>query len=77
MKVVIFGASGLIGDGIAQESLLAADVTRVVTVGRAPLDVRHPKLRHVVHEGFLDFTKISDDLGGGRSCRPRCVWRQE
>ncbi|MFD8725287.1 epimerase [Streptomyces sp. NPDC059629] len=68
MKVVVFGASGLIGDGIVQESLRAADVTTVVTVGRSPLNVEHPKLRHIVHDNFLDFTAISGDLAGLDAC---------
>ncbi|WP_433366553.1 epimerase [Actinoplanes sp. CA-142083] len=68
MKVVVFGGSGLIGDGFLQESLWAADVTEVVTVGRTPLDARHPKLRHVVHGDFLDFSAISDELAGADAC---------
>ncbi|MFE1884564.1 NAD-dependent epimerase/dehydratase family protein [Streptomyces diastatochromogenes] len=68
MKVVVFGGSGLIGDGVIQESLHAADVTEVVTVGRAPQSVTHPKLRQVVHSDFLDFTAISEDLAGADLC---------
>ncbi|MET7402748.1 epimerase [Dactylosporangium sp. NPDC005572] len=68
MKIVIFGGSGLIGDGFIQESLRADDVTEVVAVGRTPLDLTHPKLRHVVHTDFLDFTAISDELAGADAC---------
>lgn len=68
MKVVVFGGSGLIGDGIVQESLRAEDVTEVITVGRAPLDATHPKHRHVVHGDFLDFTAIGGDLAGADAC---------
>jgi uncharacterized protein YbjT (DUF2867 family) len=68
MKVVIFGASGLIGDGMLQESLNAVDVDEVITVGRAALDKSHPKLRSVVHNDFLDFTPIVPDLDGVDAC---------
>ncbi|GAA1821496.1 epimerase [Luedemannella flava] len=68
MKVVVFGGSGLVGDGFLQESLLADDVTEVVAVGRAPLDVTHPKLRQVVHADFGDFTPIADNLAGADAC---------
>lgn len=68
MKVMVFGASGLIGDGIVQESLQAADVTEVVTVGRSPLTVRHPKLRHLAHSDFLDLNAISPELADTDAC---------
>jgi uncharacterized protein YbjT (DUF2867 family) len=68
MKVVVFGASGLIGDGFLQESLRADDVTEVVAVGRSLLGVTHPKLRQVVHADFLDFAPISDALAGTDAC---------
>ncbi|MEV6201505.1 epimerase [Streptomyces sp. NPDC051771] len=68
MKVVVFGGSGLIGDGFLQESLRAPDVTEVVTIGRTPLDLAHPKLRQVQHTDFLDFTAITDELRGADAC---------
>ncbi|WP_435229309.1 NAD-dependent epimerase/dehydratase family protein [Streptomyces sp. Tue6028] len=68
MKVIVFGASGLIGDGFLQESLRAGDVQEVVAVGRRPLDQAHPKLRQVVHGDFLDFTAIRGDLAGADVC---------
>jgi len=41
MKIVLFGASGLIGQGVLRECLAAADVERVVSIARAPLGVTH------------------------------------
>ncbi|MGY1808380.1 NAD(P)H-binding protein [Blastococcus sp. SYSU D00669] len=70
MKVLVFGGSGLIGDGIVKECLEAADVTEVLAVGRRPLELRHPKLRTVVHGDFLDFAPIADELAGADAC----VW---
>ncbi|MFE5910590.1 epimerase [Streptomyces wedmorensis] len=68
MKVVVFGPSGLIGDGFLQESLRAEDVTDVITVGRTPQDTAHLKHRHLVHDDFLDFTAIAEDLAGADAC---------
>lgn len=68
MKVVVFGGSGLVGDGFLQESLQAHDVTEVVAVGRASLEITHPKLRQIVHTDFGDFTPIADDLTGTDAC---------
>ena len=42
MKVVIFGATGMVGQGVLRESLLAPDVEQVLAVVRTPTGVRHP-----------------------------------
>ncbi|MDT0269077.1 epimerase [Streptomyces sp. DSM 44915] len=68
VKVVVFGPSGLIGDGFVRESLRAEDVTEVVTVGRGPLAATHPKHRHLVHGDFLDFDALSGELAGVDAC---------
>lgn len=68
MKVIIFGASGMIGQGALRESLLAADVEQVLAVVRRPTGVRHPKLREVTLDDFADLTPIVDDLRGYDAC---------
>ncbi|TCJ95616.1 hypothetical protein [Nocardia alba] len=68
MKVAIFGASGLVGDGFLQESLRAHDVTEVVTIGRTPPGLTHPKLRHRTHSDFTDFTALGDELADIDAC---------
>jgi len=62
MKIVLFGASGMIGQGVLRECLAAPDVERVVSVGRAPLGITHEKLREVIHADFTDFTPIAAEL---------------
>lgn len=44
MKVLIFGATGMVGQGVLRECLAAQDVCQVTTVGRTPLELKHPKL---------------------------------
>jgi uncharacterized protein YbjT (DUF2867 family) len=68
MKVIIFGATGMIGQGVLRESLLAADVEQVLAVVRTPTGVRHPKLREVRLADFADLTPIVDDLAGSDAC---------
>lgn len=41
MKVLIFGASGMVGQGVLRECLTAQDVHQVVTAGRTPLAQTH------------------------------------
>ena len=68
MKVIIFGATGMVGQGALRESLLAADVEEVLAVGRRPTGVRHPKLREVTLTDFADLTPIKDELRGHDAC---------
>lgn len=54
MRILLFGASGMVGQGVLRECLLANDVTEVVAVGRSPLEVTHPKLTAIVHPDLTD-----------------------
>ena len=55
MKVILFGATGMIGQGVLRECLLASDVELVETVGREATGVQNPKVREVVHREMLRF----------------------
>jgi saccharopine dehydrogenase-like NADP-dependent oxidoreductase len=56
MKVILFGATGMVGQGVLRECLLDADVETVLAVGRSPTGVQSAKLREIVHDNFLDFS---------------------
>lgn len=68
MKVIIFGATGMVGQGVLRESLLAPDVERVLAVVRSPTDVRHAKLHEIHLADFADLTPIEDGLTGYDAC---------
>jgi len=68
MKVVIFGATGMIGYGVLLECLDDPDVERVVTVGRRAVDLEHAKLEQIEHADFTDFGPIADRLTGFDAC---------
>jgi uncharacterized protein YbjT (DUF2867 family) len=65
MRVVIFGATGMVGQGMLRECLLAADVEEVLAVVRTPTGVHHPKLTEAKAE---DFTDLKVDLSGYDAC---------
>jgi uncharacterized protein YbjT (DUF2867 family) len=48
VKVLLFGASGMVGQGVLRECLLDPAVETVLCVGRRPLGQSHPKLRELV-----------------------------
>jgi uncharacterized protein YbjT (DUF2867 family) len=68
MKVVLFGATGMVGQGVLRECLLDAEVESVLAVGRNPTGQRHAKLHEIVHDDFLDFSRIESQLAGYDAC---------
>ncbi len=68
MKVILFGATGMVGQGCLRECLLDADVESVLAVGRSPTGQRHAKLREILHDNFLDYSAIEAQLAGYDAC---------
>ena len=68
MNVLIFGATGMIGQGVLRECLLDPDVQRVQTIGRSATGVQHAKLREVVHRDLWEYRSIENQLSGFDAC---------
>ncbi|HEX8864624.1 MAG TPA: epimerase [Lentzea sp.] len=68
MKIVVFGASGMVGQGAVREALLDPAVDSVVTVGRSAMPVSSPKQRHLVHADFGDLSPIAAEVGDADAC---------
>jgi len=68
MKVILFGATGMVGQGVLRECLLDDAVEAVLAVTRAPLGQAHAKLRELVHADFTNFTAIESELWGYDAC---------
>ena len=68
MRVLLFGATGMVGQGVLRECLLDPDVESVVAVLRSPTGQRNPKLRELIHNDFLDFSPIENQLSGFDAC---------
>jgi len=68
MNVIVFGATGMVGQGVLRECLLDSGVRSVKTIGRAATGVEHPKLREIVHKNLWDFSAIEADLSGCDAC---------
>jgi uncharacterized protein YbjT (DUF2867 family) len=68
VKVILFGATGMVGQGVLRECLLDPDVESVLAVGRSLSGQTHAKLREIVHGNFLDFSPIESQLTGFDAC---------
>ena len=68
MKVILFGATGMVGQGVLRECLGDPDVASVLAVSRSPSGQTHAKLREVLHNNFLDYATIEPQLAGYDAC---------
>jgi uncharacterized protein YbjT (DUF2867 family) len=68
MKVVVTGATGMVGKGVLLECLAHPDVSAVVSLGRSPLGMAHPKLEEVVHGDLHHLEPVEDRLAGADAC---------
>jgi uncharacterized protein YbjT (DUF2867 family) len=68
MKVLLYGATGMVGQGVLRECLLAPDVTLVQTVGRTATGQQHSKLKEVVQRDLFDSTLVMAELKGFDAC---------
>lgn len=68
MNVIIFGATGMVGQGVLRECLAAPDVGKVLTVGRAPTGLQHPKLQEMVHAEMWDYSNVEGELTDFDAC---------
>jgi len=68
MNVIVFGATGMLGQGVLRECLLAPDVERVLTIGRNRTGVQHPKLHEIAHADLWHYEAIETELRGYDAC---------
>jgi uncharacterized protein YbjT (DUF2867 family) len=68
MKVILFGATGMIGQGVLRECLESPDVQLVLTIGRSAIGSGHKNFREIVRQNLFDYSDIADDLIGFDAC---------
>jgi uncharacterized protein YbjT (DUF2867 family) len=68
MNIIIFGATGMVGQAALRESLLDPGVERVLTVGRSPTGQKHDKLRELVLADLTNYSAVAADLAGYDAC---------
>src|SRR5215469_4753005 len=68
MNVLLFGATGMVGQGVLRECLLDAEVKLVETVGRTATRTQHSKLREIEHQDLVHYEPIEASLDGFDAC---------
>ncbi|MEN9578582.1 MAG: hypothetical protein RJA70_1591 [Pseudomonadota bacterium] len=68
MKLILFGATGMVGAGVLREAVAAPEVEAVLCIGRRPSGLSHPKVRDLVLEDLFEFTAHETELVGWDAC---------
>ncbi len=68
MQIIIFGATGMVGQGVLRECLIDPGIERVLVVGRSPTGVRSAKLIEIIHDDFTNYSAIEAQLTGFDAC---------
>jgi len=68
MRIIVFGATGMVGQGVLEACLRADTVTEVLVIGRSRTGRTHAKLREIEHAYFTDFSPIRAQLAGYDAC---------
>jgi uncharacterized protein YbjT (DUF2867 family) len=68
MNVILFGATGMVGQGVLRECLLDSDVQQILSIVRTSSGQHHAKLRELIHTNFFDYSTIEPELTGFDAC---------
>jgi len=68
LKVIITGATGMVGEGVLYECLRSVDVEKVLVITRSMCGYLHPKLTEIIHSDFSDISSLNDMLTGYNAC---------
>jgi hypothetical protein len=68
IKVIITGATGMVGEGVLLECLNHPNVEQVLVINRKHGGVTHPKLREIIHTDFFNLSTLEQQLVGFNAC---------
>jgi uncharacterized protein YbjT (DUF2867 family) len=68
VNILIFGATGMVGQGVLRECLADPDVRVVQTIGRTPTRAQNSKLREIVHGDLTNYQSVEPQLTGFDAC---------
>jgi uncharacterized protein YbjT (DUF2867 family) len=68
MNVLLFGATGMVGQAALRECLLDPGVQKVVAVVRSSTGQQNQKLQELRHDNFLDYSAVEGKLSGFDAC---------
>ncbi|QSE97364.1 NAD-dependent epimerase/dehydratase family protein [Fulvivirga lutea] len=64
MKVIITGATGMVGKGVLLECLDHPEISEVLLINRRQISIKHEKIKEIIHQDFGNYDSIKDQLAG-------------
>lgn len=68
MRALVFGGSGMIGQGLVRELIRDTGVSKIILVGRGPTDASDPKIEQHTAKDFTDLSAIRTAVTGIDAC---------
>lgn len=68
LRVIITGATGMIGEGVLHECLNHDQIESVLVIGRTKTGYSHSKLKEIIHSDFFDLSAIEHELSVYNAC---------
>ncbi len=68
MNVIITGATGMVGKGVLLECLDHPEIEKVLLIGRNSVELKHPKLKELIHKDFSNFSAVKHQVQGYDAC---------
>lgn len=68
MKVILFGATGMVGQCVLNECLKSSIIDEILIVGRRSCGIEHDKIKEIIHSDFHDYSAIEDQFQGFDAC---------
>ncbi len=68
IKAIITGSSGMVGKGVLLECLESSLVESVLVVNRESIDIKHDKLKEIIHSDFFDLSAVKSEFTDYNTC---------
>ena len=68
LKIIITGATGMVGEGVLLACLQHADVSQILMLNRKPFALQHPKLTELLLPDFMNIATCAGQLKGYDAC---------
>ena len=70
MKIIIFGATGLIGTECVRQAIEDKTIEQITVITRRDFDknITSEKLNVIIHEDFLDYSALLDVFKNHQGC---------
>ncbi|MCX6138583.1 MAG: epimerase [Ignavibacteriales bacterium] len=68
LNVIIFGVTGMVGEGVLMTALSHPDVESILVIGRKFCGIQHARVKEILHKDFFDYAPVEESLQGYNAC---------